>query len=316
MTDLLGLPPPFLLLLPLALAAGVDLFLTLLVVFASMEMGWAASPTGGAHSLRWGVLAMLALLYLMEGGMELRPLRALVWHNLQLVLRPMGAFLLALTLLDGTPPLPLLLGALATAVVASFSHVLTWGGKLQRFLSRGPRVSPITHALAEDTFVLILILLALERPELAFPLSGGILLVGLAAGGPFHHLTRFGTALLRDRVWGIASPVRWLEEGELPVWIQRWSGGQELSGVRGLRAGVKGLPNARGFREGWLLESGPARFLAFRHLRGPVFVSLEGFRWFQEASSGIARATPMEAPDGSRSALFLQHGAPGPKSHK
>jgi hypothetical protein len=316
MTEFLGLPLPFLLLFPLALAAGVDLFLTLLVVLASMELGWTTLQAGGTPSLRWGVMAMLALLYLVEWGMELRPLRGLVWHNLQLALRPLGAFLLALTLLDGAPTLPLFLGATAAAVVAAFSHVLAWGGKLQRFLLPSPSLSPITHALAEDTLVLALLVLAFEQPGIAFPLSGGILLAGLMAGGPFHHLTRFGTALLRDSVWGIVEPVRWLEEGELPKWIQRWSQGQDFTGVRGLRAGMKGLPKAQRFRDGWLLEAGPVRFLAYRRLRGAVFTSLAGFHLFPQPPSALAQTTRLEAPDGSRSALFLHRGAPGPKPHK
>jgi hypothetical protein len=326
MSEMLGLPPPFLLLLPISLAAGVDLFLTLLVVFGSMELGGASLDDTGIGSFRLGVMLLLGVFYLTEGWMELRPLRSLLWHNLQLILRPLGAFLLALTLLEGTPTTPLLLGSASAAVVAAFSHVLSWGGKLQRFLSPEPslspsrlslgQISPLTHTLAEDTLVLLLLLLAFEQPDLAFLLSGGVLLLALGAGGHLHHLTRFGAALLRARFWGAVAPVRWLDQEELPGWIQRWNGDQGHGGLRGLRAGIRGLPDLRGFREGWFLEAGPSRFFAWRRPWGAVFLSLDGCHLFSQPPAPLAQILSLEAPDGSKSALFLQRGVTGPKSHK
>ena len=316
MTEFLGLPPPFLLLLPLALAAGVDIFLTLLVVIAWLDPGLGGLPGVGEHPLRWAILAALAFLYLLEGGMEIRPLGGLIWHNLQLVLRPFGGALLALTLLDGLPIYLVLCGTLMTAVVAAFFHVLSWGEKLSQFLSPGRRVSALTHSLAEDTLVLALLVLAIERPFGAFLLSGALLVAGLLAGGSLHHLTRLGIALLWDRVWGMVSPTRWRETTELPRWIRRWSRTEGFLGIHGLRGGAKGLPRTSAFRAGWILESGDARFFAFRTKWAPVFLSLDGYRMFPAEPSSIASRVPLEASDGSKSALFLQRGGPVPKSHK
>lgn len=316
MNELLGLPPPFLLLLPFALAAGVDLFLTLLVVTASLDLGLGGLPGVGEHPLRWGVLAVVAFLYLLEGGMELRPLRGLIWHNLQLVLRPLGGALLALTLLEGLPIYLVLCGTLLTAVVAAFAHVMSWGEKLSQFLSPSRPVSALTHSLAEDTLVLALLVLAIEHPPLAFLLTGALLVAGLLVGGSLHHLTRFGISLLWDRVWGMVSPTRWQETTELPGWIGSWSRTEGFLGIQGLRCGARGLPRTKGFKEGWILESGGARFFAFRTIWGPVFVSLEELQMFPGEPSSIAVRVPLEAPDGSKSALFLQRGGPEPKSHK
>ena len=316
MTEFLGLPLPLLLLLPLALAAGVDLFLTILVVVASVELGWGILQDTSHTSLRWGILMVVTLLYLLEVVMEIRPMRGLIWHNLQLILRPLGGALLALTVLEGIPTPLFLLGTLLAAVVTAFTHVLSWGGKLHRLLSPDRRVSPLTHSLAEDTLVLAFLVFTVEHPGPVFLLSSALLLAGLLAGTQFHHLTRFGIALLRDRVWGIVSPTRWQDAPELPGWIGRWSRAEGFLGIQGLRAGARGLPGTRGFREGWVLESGARRFFAFRSLRAPVFIPLDGFQMSPAEPSSIAVSVPMAGADGSKSALFLQRGGPGLKSHK
>ena len=316
MTEFLGLPLPLLLLLPLALAAGVDLFLTLLVVVASVELGWGILQDTGYPSLRWGILFVVALLYLLEVVMEIRPMRGLIWHNLQLILRPLGGALLALTVLEGIPTPLFFIGTLLAGVVTAFTHVLSWGEKLYRLLSPDRRVSALTHSLAEDTLVLAFLVLTIEHPGPAFLLSGALLLTGLLAGTRFHHLARFGIALLRDRVWGIVSPTRWQDAPELPGWIGRWCRTEGFLGIQGLRAGANGLPGTRGFREGWVLESGALRFFAFRSLGARVFIPLDGLQMFPEEPSSITVRVPMEGTDGSKSALFLQRGGPGLKSHK
>lgn len=315
MTEFLGIPPHLLLLLPLSVAAGIDLFLTLLLIVASSALDWGAPP-GEAPHLRFLVLTILALLYLLETSMELRPLRALVWHNLQLVLRPLVAFLLAFAILEGAQPLTLLLVGAGSALVAALSHVLSWGRKLRGFLGERPRISPLTQALAEDTLVLLLLVLAFESPGPAFLVAAGALLISTVRGRTFLELTLFGTALLRDRIGGIISPIRWIERAELPAWIGEWSLAQGFVSVRGLRAGAFELTRTRGFRAGWLLEAGSQRYFAFRCLKGGVFLSFGSLHMFPEGTSAIALKASGEDSQGARWALFLQRGAPGPESHK
>jgi hypothetical protein len=316
MSDLLALPAPFLLLLPISLAAGVDFFLTLLVLGLSQSLGWPGLAEPGLHTLHWGVLTGFAVLYLLETATELHPTQALFWHSFQLLLRPLGGILLALTFLDGFPLILQLLGALSAGVVCAFTHVLSWGQKLLLFMDPDRKISLFTRMLAEDTLVLAFLVLAFQRPDLAFPLSAPLLLLGLLFGGPLHHVVRFSLQLLRDRVWGLFDQPRWHTFRELPGWVRRVEEWEVAGGVRGLPAGLQGFPDLRGFREGWVLETGVGRRFVFRRRRKPRVVPLQGFVPGEEKKLEVARRVSFTAPDGSRSALFLQRNSPSLKSHK
>lgn len=316
MSDLLTLPAPFLLLLPSSLAAGADFFLTLLVLGLSQSLGWPGVVDPGLHPLHWSALAGLSGLYLLETAAELRPTTALFWHTLQLLFRPLGGVLLALTFLDGFPAVLQLLGALAAGVVCAFTHVLTWGRKLVLLMNPDRKISLLTRMLAEDTLVLALLALAMERPDWAFPLSAPLLLLGLIFGGPLHHVVRFSLRLLRDRLWGIVEEPGWHTFDELPAWVRGLEWGDIPMRIRGLPAGVQGLPSPRNFREGWLLDTGAAYHFVFRRRRKPTVTSLPGFPSGEEKSLELARRFPVTGPGGSVWALFLQRKTPGLKSHK
>lgn len=315
MTGLLGISSHLLVLLPLSMAAGADLFLTLLLLTA-LDTGWIPEQSGLPQPLWWGSLGLMAFFYLLETWMELRPFRALVWHNSQLIVRPLAASLLAAVVLDDPWALSSLPLILCAGIIGAFSHVMGWGGKLHRFLSPDSRISSLTHAIAEDTLVLVLLVLTMEVPDLAFLLSLGLLLAGVAFGGSRRHLTHFGLSLLKDTTWGVVSPARWRETPELPTWIQNWSKAEGSMGVSGLRAGAEGLPSLPGFRSGWLLQAGSRYVLAFNLLRGPRFLSLEAAEFHPAEPLSLARRIPVGAPDGSQWALFLHGTQLGPKSHK
>jgi hypothetical protein len=309
-SELLALPVPFLLLLPISLAAGADYFLTLLVLGLSQSLGWPGITEPGLHPLHWSVLAGLAALYLCETAAELRPIPALFWHTLQLLFRPLGGMLLALTFLDGSPAALQLLGALVAGVVGAFTHVLSWGRKLLLFLNPDRKISLFTRMLAEDTLVLAFLVLAMERPDLAFPLSAPLLILGLIFGGPLHHVVRFGLDLLRDRIWSAVEGPRWRTAEELPDWAREMEAGEGPGRVKGLPAAALGLGGKRGFREGWLLDTRAGYQFAFRRLRRSGVIPLPGFPAGEERKLRLARRIAMEGPEGSRWALFLQRNTP------
>jgi hypothetical protein len=315
-SELLTLPVPFLLLLPISLAAGADFFLTLLVLGLSQSLGWPGITEPGLHPLHWSVLAGLGALYLLETAAEQQPIPALFWHTLQLLFRPLGAILLALTFLDGFPAALQLLGALVAGVVAAFTHVLSWGQKLLIFLNPDRKISLFTRMLAEDTLVLAFLVLAMERPELAFPLSAPLLILGLIFGAPLHHVVRFSLDLLRDRIWSAVDGPRWRTSEELPRWARQTGAGERPERVRGLPAAALGLGGRRRFREGWLLDTSTGYQFAFRRLRRPDVVPLPGFPSCEERKLQLARRVAMEGPEGSRWALFLQRNTPDIRSHK
>jgi len=315
-SDLFGLPLPFILLLSVSVAAGADLFLTLLVLGLSQELGWPGLQEPGLHSLHWGVLGSLAFLYLLEGVSELRPVPALLWHNLQLLLRPLGGVLLALTLLDGLPATHQLLGALAAGIVCAFTHVLTWGQKLLPFLAPDRKISIATRVLAEDTLVLAFLVLTTKRPDLGFAVTAPILLLGVLLGGPHHHVVRFGLLLMKGRVLSLLRPPGWRDELEIPYWIREKGENTGPSGLRGMPAGILGIPGVRGFREGWLLEEGDTRHFVFRRRGRPRSIPLESDSMGLEEEGSLALRVPLKKEERGRTALFLQKGSPNQESHK
>jgi len=316
LSEILDLPLPFVLLLSLSLGAGVDFPLTLLVLGLSQVLGELGIQGAAVYPLHWTVLAGITGLYLLEIGSELRPRSASLWHNLQLLLRPLGGVLLALVLLDGFPPVVQLAAGIAAGIVCAFAHVLSWGLKLLFFLNPRREVSIASRMLAEDTIVLAFLILALERPHLGFTLSALILLLALFLGGPLHHVVRFGFSSLKSQVYGLLSPPRWRGAQELPSWIRSEEGERATSGLRGLPAGVYSLPGLRGFREGWFLDSGSTRSFVFRRAGKLVTIPLDDLSLVEEGPSVLARRLSMTGKDGTHSALFLQGPAPDIESHK
>jgi len=316
LSELLDLPLPMILLLSLSLGAGVDFPLTLLVLGLSQSLGEPGIQDAAVQPLHWTVLTGITGLYLLEIGSELRPHPASLWHNLQLLLRPLGGVLLALAFLDGFPPAVQLVSAIAAGIVCAFAHVLSWGLKLLFFLNPRRKVSIASRMLVEDTLVLAFLILALERPDLGFTLSALILLLALFLGGPLHHVVRFGFSSLKSQAYGLLFPPRWWGARELPSWIRREEGERATSGLRGLPAGIDNLPGLRGFREGWLLDSGNTRSFVFRRRGKPVTIPLDNLSLEEEGPLVLARRLSMTAEDGTRSALFLQGTGPDIKSHK
>jgi hypothetical protein len=316
LSGILDLPVPFLLLLSLSLAAGVDFPLTLLVLGLSQVLGDSGIQDGAVYPLHWMVLVGMAGLYLVETGSELRPRAASLWHNLQLFLRPLGGFLLALVVLEGFPSTVRLVAGIAAGIVCAFSHVLSWGPKLLFFLNPDRKISIATRALGEDTLLLAFLILVLERPDIGFALSSLLLLLGLILGGPLHQVVRFGFGALRSDISDLLSPPRWWDARELPPWISREAGDLPASGLRGRPAAVDKVPGVRGFRDGFLVDSGSEWSFAFRRRGKTITIPLEAFLMEEEGSVTLARRFAMTAEDGSRSALFLQRKAPDVKSHK
>jgi hypothetical protein len=310
------IPPHLQILLPLAVAAGVDLYLTLLAVGVAFYLGLGPLGVTAVTPLQ-GVPILLGLggLYLAEAAMESRPSLALVWHNLQLLLRPLSAGLLGLFLFRGESLSFMVLGAAVAGVVAAFSHVLVWGQGLLLRIAPDRRLSPLAFNFAGDLAAVALLALTMIRPDLGVLLATLLLLLGLILGRSRHGVVRFGYTLLLDRMWGIVSPTVWRTRPELPAWIRRGIGLGPLDVLKGVKAATWGVVGPHRFKDGWILHKNQEIFFAFRHGGRPQFVQIEGDQ--EKVELGILSKTiRYRSPGGSSSALFLQRGLIGPESHK
>jgi hypothetical protein len=262
------------------------------------------------------VVVVLVVLYCGEGLSEVRALPALIWHNLQLLFRPLGGVLLALTLLDGLPFTIRFLGAVAASVICAFTHALSWGRKVIFFLDPNRRVSPFTRILGEDALVLTSLYLAVQWPRAAFFASLLLLLTGLLLGRSSHHAVRFGFLLLRERITHLFRQPAWLERGALPRWVQQGLEPDSTLATRGMPAGALDLPGSRGFRECWVLKSEGGLQVMWKGPGGRRLFHLDAAAWGTPQQGEIALRFPMNGPDEDQWALFLQSGTGGLKSHK
>lgn len=311
----MDLPPELLLLLPLAVAAGLDLHLTLLVLFTGTAMIEGVSILDLPHTVGIPLLFVLAGLYLAELAAELRPFPALAWHTLQLVLRPLGAGLLGVYLLrEEAFPYPAV-GIIGAMAVAAFCHVLSWGYRLVSFLGNRPSRINVGLTIAADLLALGFLALAHFHPGAAAPAAGLFLALGLAFGGSLHGAARFGVALLTDRVWGIVSPTEWWGEEELPRWIRTRVAEGVPGSTRGAPCATIGVAGPGRFKAGWILQRNKGLLFGFRKRWGSGIRPLDGDRLGEEIGT-LARTIRYRSSDGTPWALFLQVGLNAPESHK
>lgn len=310
------LPPQLLVLLPLSVAAGLDLHLTLLAVTAAGFLGLGLPgeallpPVVG-----WPVFLGLTGLYIAETTSELRPVPSLIWHTLQLLLRPLGAVLMAQLLLRGEPLVILALGASVAGVVAAFAHVLVWGQSLILRVAPDRRFPPIALHLGGDFLALALLSLTLARMDLAVLAATLLLLLGLVFGGSSHGAVRFGLTLTAENTWGIVSPARWLTGDQMPAWVMEQTPLESRGGTRGARAALGGLRWPTHFKDGWILQGNRGVLFAFRRGRRGRLLTLTDLQ--EEGQPGhLAKTVLCQVQEGRPSALFLQMGLIGPESHK
>ena len=275
-----GLPPELIVLLPLAVAAGIDLYLTLLFLGAAPTTSWWSQPLPGALGDldSPGVLIMVGTFYLLEVSAERYATSRLVWNAFHAIIRPVAGALLALLLLDGEPPWLAFGGAVVAGAVASFAHAVRSGGAIVRWLgsARSPHV--LLVSMLEDTIVVGLAVLSIDLPWYA--LGVGVLLVGgAAATAGLAHARAFGFAvrLAVARVSQTLTQRRWMGPDEIPGWVRRALEDDPLApggGLRGSPAGAHRLPGAPRFATGWIVVRGGSPLFVYRRRKAPAAVDL------------------------------------------
>ena len=275
-----GLPPELLVLLPLAVAAGIDLYLTLLLLGAAPTTSWWTQTLPGALGDldSPGVLIMVGTFYLLEFAAERYATSALVWNAFHAVIRPVAGALLALLLLDGEPLVLAFAGAVLAGTVASFAHSVRSGGAIVRWLGSATSPHVLLVSMLEDVIALGLVALALDAPLAALGVATALLAGVAASAGPAHaRAFAFAVRLAVARVSQTLTQRRWLGPEELPAWVRRSLEGDVLApggGLRGSPAGAHRLPGAPRFATGWIVVRGGSPLFVYRRRRGPESVDL------------------------------------------
>lgn len=311
MTDL---PVQLLLIAPLALAAGIDLYLTLLFIGAGAATGLWEPPLPGALADldAPGVLVMVGTLYVAELTAERFAPAAFVWNVFHAVVRPVSGALLTLLLLDGQPTGVVVVGAVVGGLLTSLAHSVRTGAWVLRALTGGEGAAPLLLSVAEDVAVLGAVSLALDAPLWAFGLSLILLVSGASVAPSSARAFAYAVRLGIGRAFRALDPGRWRRTDELPEWIvaaieRDDETAAHVETLRGCAAGAWGLPGAPRFAVGWIVVRGGRSLFVFRSRRGPRSVALGAATSIRDRA--LWRRVELEG-DGSTALLFVGWSGP------
>lgn len=312
------IPPEILALVPLALAAGVDLYLTLLFLGAAPALGWWDTLPGALGDLNSpGVLAMVGTFYLLELLTELLPSAALFWNAFHAIIRPVAGALLALLLLDGQP-LPILIpGTLMSAVLASVAHATRTGGGVLFWLDSKRVPNRFLVALLEDAGVLGTVVLFLDHPMVALALATALTLASGRVVGSQVRAFAFAVELVWAKIWLSLGQPRWSDPDGFPWWVKSALKGDVMApggGLRGTPAAGHRLPGAPRFATGWVVVRGDTPLFVYRRRARTYRVDLETLRAIGVAESEFFRRVEMSGAGSAN--LYFRLDGPGRESLK
>jgi hypothetical protein len=300
-------------LVPLALAAGLDLPLTLLLLGSALSIGFQSPPPGELSQLAIPhVLMMAAVLWVVELWAERRPLSALGWNLAQGLVRPLAAGLLALLLVPDAAPLWRALVAALAGGVALWTQAARTGWRLLLDLAGARRPSRLLVSAAEDAGAMALVALLLDTPAAATVLALMTFGLGMAWAGPSVRAYRFGLQLVWGGTWGVLAPRRWSEPARFPKWVTRALSGYEAEGggLRGTPAGALAHPALQVFHGGWVVVRGGTPLFLYRMGRATRTVDLGPGRTVQVVEQQIHNRVELEDAEGRTYALCFPWDGP------
>ncbi len=316
MNALAGIPPELLVIPPLALAAGVDLYLTLLVLGAAPGSGWWESLPGALGDLGApGVVLIVGSFYLLEFLAEAWPSAALFWNAFHAIIRPLAGALLALLLLDGQPASVVVPGAIVAGALASGAHAARTGGGVLLWLDSARHPSRVLVALFEDVVVLGTVVLVLDAPRVALGVSFGVIALTLPVAGSQVRAFAFAVRLVWARAWRSLGQSRWEDPETFPAWVRDALEGDVMApggGLRGSMAGGHRLPRAPRFVVGWVVVRGDTPLFVYPRGRSPGRVDLGPLRAHRITESAFFRRVELLGPPPAN--LYFGLDGPGAES--
>ena len=315
------LPAELIVLAPLALAAGIDLYLTLLFLGAAPTTPWWDHPMPGSlgdlDSL--GVLITVGAFYILEFTAERYAPAALLWNAFHAVIRPVSGALLALLLLEGQGFPLVLSGAVVAAGLTSLAHAIRSGGAILRWLSPGPTPHVLLVSILEDALVLGLLALVLDQPLWALGVAGLLMAISLPRAPSDVRAFGFAVRLVGARAFHSLVQRRWIGQDELPQWVRLALEGDVLApggGLRGSPVGAYRLPGAPRFSVGWVVVRGGSPIFVHRRRRAASGVPIDlGDLEVQSLSdNGLYRRVDLTSATGTGTCVFFTANGPSEES--
>jgi hypothetical protein len=317
MNALQAIPPEFLVLPPLALAAGVDLYLTLLFLGAAPGTGWWDSLPGALGDLHTrGVLIMVGSFYVLELTAEAWPSAALFWNAFHAIIRPLAGALLALLLLDGQPVAVMATGAVLAGLTASVAHASRTGGGVLFWLDSAKHPNRLLVAILEDVAVLGMVVLLLDGPWWALGATVAVVGASLRVAGSQVRAFAFAIRLAWARAWRTLGQSRWDDPDDFPRWVRGALADDVMApggGLRGCPAGGHRLPGAPRFVTGWIVVRGDTPIFVYRRRRGVGSVDLGAQPAKEVSQSAFFRRVALTTGAGPAN-LYMGLDGPGTES--
>lgn len=159
---------PLLLLAPIAVATGVNLYLTVLITGLAVRFDWAAQALPDSLDVlgSWPVLVAALVMTGVEFTADKIPYLDNAWDVIHTLIRPLGALLFALSVLPENDPGVNAALALLTGAGAFTSHSSKAGARALINTSPEP-FSNIVVSMVEDLTVIGLLALAFQYPRAA-----------------------------------------------------------------------------------------------------------------------------------------------------
>jgi len=157
-----------------AVGAGINLYATVLVLGLAARLDWVALPETLEPVGSGWVIGGAAVLYLLEFLADKIPWIDSLWDAIHTLVRPIGAAVVAVAALGPASPGMEVAAALLGAAIGASTHAAKAGTRLAVNASPEP-ASNIALSLAEDGFVVGLVLLLLTHPLLGLGLAVAVL---------------------------------------------------------------------------------------------------------------------------------------------
>jgi hypothetical protein len=169
---------PLLLLAPLAVSAGINLYLTVLITGLVVRFDWAAEALPASLDVlgTWPVLVAALFMTGIEFFADKIPYLDSAWDLIHSFIRPLGALLIALTVLPDNDPTVNVVLALLTGAGALTSHSSKAGARALVNTSPEP-VSNMAVSTVEDLSVIGLLMLAFNYPVIAAIVAAVVLVL-------------------------------------------------------------------------------------------------------------------------------------------